>query len=213
MTTTLITALLAGTFGLSGVLGGVLLTNHFTQRAYKQRITSEDERRWFVDRRKVYARYLALITSMLRSLDGTAVFLASEERPAVPTDDEAILKQDVFDFYRQWDDDLQPVLGEVQLLAEPNVAELADRTSWALMELNGFIDSRQPFEMVYEYGFKARHLLDALRNAMRAEIGLTKPVRTFPMPKDWPWLPEEESEVIETSQPPGMESSAADGTV
>ena len=190
MTSGLTTALLTGAFGLGGVLGGVLLTSHFAQRADQRRITSEDERRWLADRRQVYAHCLAVVTSMLRSIDGTSSLLGSKEKAAA-SDDESTLKEDVFTFYQRWDEELQPVLGEVQLLAGPKVAELADRTSWALMELNGFIDSRQQFEIVTEYGFKTRHLLEAVRNAMRAEIGLTSPVRTFPMPEDWPWLPDE----------------------
>lgn len=99
--------------------------------------------------------------------------------------------EEVLDFYTKWEDELQPVLGDVQLLASPGVAELADRTSWALMELNGLIDSRQTFGVVTEYGSKTRHLIDAIRNAMRAELGLTDPVKTFPMPRDWPWLEDE----------------------
>ena len=208
MTSGLTAALLTGAFALGGVLGGVLLTSHFAQRADQRRITSEDERRWLADRRQVYAHYLAIVTAMLRSIDDTAVFLPNEDKQAVAPDDESILKDNVFAFYRRWDDELQPVLGEVQLLASPKVAELADRTSWALMELNGFIDSRQVFDVVTEYGFKTRHLLDAIRNAMRAEIGLTSPVRTFPIPKDWPWLPDDEPKAADDSVPSGAESPA-----
>jgi hypothetical protein len=206
VTSGLVTALLTGAFGLGGVLGGVLLTSHFAQRADQRRIISEDERRWLADRRQVYARYLAIVTSMLRSIDGTSSFLGSEEKAARP-DDESILKEDVFTFYQRWDNELQPVLGEVQLLANPKVAELADRTSWALMELNGFIDSRQLFEIVTEYGFKTRYLLEAVRNAMRAEIGLTSSIQTFPMPKDWPWLPDEHG-ASDGSTSSGAESPA-----
>jgi len=206
MTPDLTTALLTGAFGLGGALGGVLLTSHFAQHADQRRITSEDERRWLADRRQVYAAYLAIVTSMLRSIDGTSSHLSSEAK-AVATDAESILNEDVSTFYDRWDDELQPALGEVQLLAGPTVAELADRTSWALMELNGFIDSRQMFETVMEYEFKTRYLLEGTRNAMRAEIGLTSPIKTFPMPKDWPWLPGK-PESSDTHRPRGRESGS-----
>ena len=205
MSTGLVTALLIGAFGLGGVLGGALLTSHFAQRADQRRITSEDERRWLTDRRHVYAQYLAMVTAMLRSIDGTAVFLTAKDRPTIPTEDEVILKEDVFEFYQRWDGELQPVLGEIQLLANPKVAELADRTSWALMELNGFIESRQQFETVYEYSLKTSHLLESVRNAMRTEIGLTRPIKTFPMPKDWPWLPDEDSDTVTARNLPVVE--------
>jgi hypothetical protein len=77
MTPGLTTALLTGAFGLGGVLGGVLLTSHFAQRADQRRIANEDERRWLADRRQVYARYLGIVTSMLRSIDSTSAFLPS----------------------------------------------------------------------------------------------------------------------------------------
>jgi hypothetical protein len=97
-------------------------------------------------------------------------------------------EEDVFTFYNRWYDELQPALGEVQLLAGPTVAELADRTSMALIRLNEFLSSREKYELVDEHKLKTRHLLDATRNAMRAELGLTSPIKTFPVPEDWPWL-------------------------
>jgi hypothetical protein len=185
MTANLITPLLTGAFGLVGVMGGVWLTSQFAQRSDQRRITSEDDRRWLSDRRHVYAAYLGIVTSMLRSIDDTSSFL-SDEGKSIDPGDEVMLNGHAFEFYSRWDDELQPALGEVQLLAGPKVAETADRTSWALMELNGFIDSRQSFTIVTEYGFKTRHLLDATRNAMRSELGLTSAIKTFPMPETGP---------------------------
>jgi hypothetical protein len=191
MTPEITTAVLTGTFGLCGVLGGVLLSGYFSRRAERSRVASEDERRWLADRRHVYAAYLAIVTSMLRNIDSMLAFLPASEAKKITAKDESFLKEEVFDFYGRWDDELQPALGDVQLLAGPSVAELADRTSWALMELNGFMDSRQNYEIVNEYAFKTRYLLDAIRNAMRTELGLTSPIKTFPMPEDWPWLSDE----------------------
>jgi hypothetical protein len=182
--------LITGAFGIGGVLGGVLLGAHFTRRTEQRRVANEDDRRWLADRRQVYARYLGLIGSMLKDIDGYSSFLSHDGTEPITKEDEAILVEEVRDFYARWDEELQPVLAEVQLLSSPAVAELADRTSWGLMELNGLTEARQTFQVVTEYGFKTRHLIEATRNGMRAELGLTAPVKTFPIPDDWPWLPE-----------------------
>jgi hypothetical protein len=191
VSTQVITPLLTGAFGLAGVLGGVLLTSHLTRRADEQRMSGEDARRWLIDRRKVYAEYLGIIFSMLREMDGLACFLPNEEEEEISEENEAYLKDNLFEYYMRWDDKLQPALEEIQLLAKPQVAELADRTSWALIELGGFVESRQPCSLIYPYINQTRRLIDITRNAMRAELGVVDPVNTFPMPRDWPWLPDE----------------------
>ncbi len=193
MASTVVPSILTGVFGLSGVLGGVLLTSHFTQRASQQRVSSEDERRWIADRRHVYAAYLGLIASMLKEIEGGICFLSYDGTEPIPDEHESHLKEFVFESYMRWDDELQPAVGEVQLLAEPMVAELADRTSWAIMELIGFADAREIFASFTPYLNQTRSLIDKTRNAMRRELGLTEPITTFPMPKEWPWLPEESS--------------------
>lgn len=76
--------------GIVGI-GGVLLGGYFTKRTEQRRVANEDERRWLADRRHVYATYLALITSMLRSIDSMSSFLPSEGKAALP-DAESILK-------------------------------------------------------------------------------------------------------------------------
>jgi hypothetical protein len=191
MDSQLLTASLTGAFGLCGVLSGVLLSGRLARRTDQQRITNEDERRWLSDRRHAYATYLGLIVSMLKDLDKTSSFLSYDGTEPVKSEDEPIIAEDSLDFYTKWDDELQPVLGDVQLLASPRVAELADRTSWALMELNGMIDSQLTYDTVTKFSYKTRYLIDATRNAMRAELGLTDPIKTFPMPRDWPWLEDE----------------------
>lgn len=193
MSTQVITPLLTGAFGLAGVLGGVLLTSHLTRHADERRMSSEDERRWLIDRRSVYAEYLGIIFSMLREMDGLTCFLPNADEEEISEENEAYLKDNLLEYYMDWDDKLQPALEEIQLLAEPKVAELADRTSFALMELGGFVESRQPYSSVHPYLNQTRRLIDIIRNAMRAELGLVDPVNTFPMPQDWPWLPDEPS--------------------
>jgi hypothetical protein len=205
----LTTALLTGAFGLGGVLGGVLMTSHFAQRADQRRIASEDERRWLTDRRHVYAICLGILISMLREIDGTICFLSFDGTEPIPEKDESEIKERLLEYYMRWDDELQASLGEVQLLAEPEVAELADRTAWALMELGGFVESRQPFDSFTPYLNQTRTLIDITRNAMRKELGLTDPVKTFPMPEHWPWL-QDEPESVEKPPTQGTLSVSSD---
>jgi regulator of sigma D len=193
---TWITPVLTGSFALVGGLGGVFLSNHFTNRVEERRTANEDARRWLSERRHVYAKYLALVASMMKDISTWMVFLPqSEDQRSL--EDVEYLKERVFDFYSRWDDELQPALEEVQLLANKKVAELADRTSWALLEMNGFLDSNQLYDEVFEYDGLTRHLIKETRNAMRAELGLAESLHTYPMPDNWPWLP------LEVARPGG----------
>ena len=203
MTSGLTTALLTGAFGLGGVLGGVLLTSHFAQRADQRRIASEDQRRWLADRRQVYAHYLAIITSMLRSIHDTSGHLDGEMSVVVPSG-EAILEKGVFDFQQRWDNELLPALSEVELLAEPKVAKLAYQVAWVLIQLNRWIESREKYEMVSEYEDKTHDLVDDVRNAVRAEIGLTSSVSRIWKIEDWPFS--DEPKAADDSTPSGAES-------
>jgi hypothetical protein len=63
------TSLLAGGFGLGGVLSGALLSNYFALRTERRRTSNEDERRWLNDRRRLYAAYLGLAEAMHREVD------------------------------------------------------------------------------------------------------------------------------------------------
>jgi hypothetical protein len=60
------TALVAGLFGLGGGLGGVLLSALTAKWSHSRTISAEDDRRWLVDRRTVYAAYLTLAEQMLQ---------------------------------------------------------------------------------------------------------------------------------------------------
>ncbi len=117
---------------------------------------------------------------MLRSIyDKVSIF----GKEGIAPDDESMLKEFLIAFYRRWNDEVQPAVGEVQLLASPAVTDLADRTSWALMELHQIVDegrardSVRTGELLAEFSVKSYHLLDATRNAMRTELGLTTPIK------------------------------------
>lgn len=68
------------------------------------------------------------------------------------------------EYYAKWEDSLQPLLGEVQLLATGSVADLADRVSGALMEITWRVDKRAPFISYYPAWFQAQDLLHVLRD-------------------------------------------------
>lgn len=193
--TELLTPLLTGCFALVGGLGGVLLSNHLTTRAEEKRTANEDARRWLADRRLAYAKFLALVLPLYKDISGAMVFLPSAEGDTIPADNAVILSEATSEFYARWDEQLQPALEDVQLLSGQRVAELADRTSWALMEIAGMLDSRQTSDFTFEADKQTRHLMQETRNAMRAELGMKDPVTTYPMPKDWPWLPSKDQAI------------------
>jgi hypothetical protein len=208
-----LTPVLTGSFALIGGLGGVILSNYLASRTDEKRTANEDERRWLVDRRNLYAKYLGLMTSMLKGIESASIFLSYDGTKPITEEDEELVKEDVLDLYARWDDEVQFMLGEVQLIAAPKVAELADRTSWALMMLIGDMDSRKTwlgdidtrktFQEVNAAYYRTLHLVEALRNAMRDELGLTDPVHTWPKSGewlDWPWLSDKPIELHETEK-------------
>jgi hypothetical protein len=185
-------ALLSGGFALAGGLGGVVLSGSLARRADDRRWRAEDQRRWLADRRTTYANFLGLASSMLREIDGIGVFLTDGDKP-IPDDDEQLIANRLFEYWVRWDDELQPALGEVELLASPEVADLADRMSGALMELTAPIELRQASDDFYPLEFQAQDLLDVLRNAMRTELGLSAVSREGHLGRrddEWPWLPD-----------------------
>jgi hypothetical protein len=195
-----VTPVLTGSFALAGGLGGVVLSGYQASRSDKRQTATQDERRWLTDRRSLYARYLSLMASMLQSIDSAAAFLSYGTEP-ITKDDEELIKEEVVGLYGRWDDEVRFALGEVQLIASPYVAELADRGAWALMLLIGAMDSRKTwlgdidtrktFQEVNQAYRRTLHLIEALRNEMRKELGFTDPVHSWPRSKewtDWPWL-------------------------
>lgn len=184
------TALLSGGFALGGGLGGVILSGRLALRTEKRRIMSDDERRWLNDRRQVYSAYLALAESMLQQIDRFGTFLRYDENAEdISEEDEEIIGEGLLDYHMRWDDELQPALGEVQLMASPKVVELTERTSSALMEIGGEIEIRGTFTEYHVGWYMARDMIQVLRNEMRIELGLPEAnVNQFPRSEDWPWL-------------------------
>lgn len=186
------TALLAGGFALAGVLGGALFTGLISRSADQRRLVSEDARRWLSDRRAAYARFLGMSEVLHREIDRIGIFLPSGGKPADP-ESETVLKDELYAYYAKWEDSLQPLLGEVTLLASPAVADLADRVSGALMAVTAPIELREDFNEYYPVWFQARDLIHVLRDAMRNELGLPAvldAMSAFPRQGDWPWLEE-----------------------
>ncbi|MFZ1577891.1 MAG: hypothetical protein WAT47_06025 [Nostocoides sp.] len=134
-------ALMAGGIALAGTLAGVSLSTWFARRSEAERLREQDARRWLSDRRTSYATFLVLAESMLREIDGVAVFLSYDGRKGVPEEDEELRKDGLTTYFMRWDDELQPALVDVQLLAGAQVADLADRVTGALMEITAVIET------------------------------------------------------------------------
>jgi hypothetical protein len=64
------TTLLAGFFALAGALGAQLVSAIAAKRSHDRTTAVTDGRRWLVDRRTVYAQYLALASQMYRNALG-----------------------------------------------------------------------------------------------------------------------------------------------
>jgi hypothetical protein len=184
-------AILAGSFALAGGLLGAILTGYFNLVVNKKKQTDEDERRWLVDRRQAFAGYLSLCESMLREIDSFAIFMSYDGKKAPKDGDLEFIPDGHFDYMSKWDDELQPALFEVQLMASPAVADLADRVSGALMELTDYVGVDKLFVDYYPVWFQARDMIQVLRNSMRTELGLLQLENSsFPRAADWPWLPD-----------------------
>ncbi|MGW6499602.1 hypothetical protein [Nonomuraea angiospora] len=190
MATDLAAPILTGAFALAGGLGGVLLTGLITRRNERRRLAADDERRWLNDRRQIYVRYLTLAQEMHRELDSFAVFLSYDGRNPVDDENEKFISDGLLHYFGRWEDELQPILSEVQLMATPPVTDLADRVSGALMEITTVVEKRGTFISYYPGWFQTQDLIDVLRNAMRVELGLPEALSSTPHNRDadWPWL-------------------------
>ncbi|MFC8296275.1 hypothetical protein [Micromonospora orduensis] len=208
----LMPSLLTGAFAIGGGLGGVLLTGWITRRNETRRLAAEDSRRWLVDRRHAYAAYLTLVQAMLQEIDGLGVFLSYDGTEEISEEDESIISDGLVDYYQRWDEKLQPALLEVQLMATPTVADLADRMSGALMEITPIVEMRGAFTDYYPGWFQARDMFEVLREAMRVELGLpASNVRAFPITDEsWPWLPDRPSRESYVQNHPKNSSAATD---
>lgn len=188
--------IVTGVFAVAGGAVGAALTWLAARAGDKRRLKAEDERRWLVDRRKVYASYLGLTLSLLEEIDGVGVFLSYDGTQPIPEEDEELRREGLFEFHVRWREELQPALGEIQLLAGAEVAELADRASAALMDVTGPIETRQPFIEWQPTWYAARDLIAEMLKAMRRELGLPPaPDIARPRGGDWPWVPEKDGAV------------------
>jgi hypothetical protein len=187
---------IAGFFGgAGGAVGARLIGGFIDNRSHDRSIRDEDARRWQHDRRVAYAAYLALANVMLREIDGVASPLPySDESEPISASDDASVVEGLLGYFSKWDDELQPALGEVQLLASPEVADMADRVSGALMEITAPVEQRLSFTDYHPDWLRAKELVVALTNVMRRELGLPEgAVEAFPARRDpdWPWLSRE----------------------
>ena len=107
--------------------------------------------------------------------------------------DETFIRNGLQGYYERWDDELQPALVEVQLIATPEVSDLADRVSAALMEITAPVELRRYFVDYYPGWFQAQDLLQVLQNSMRNELGVSGELDLVPKSDDWPWLPDRPS--------------------
>jgi hypothetical protein len=193
MSSTLVTSILTGLFALAGGLGGVLLSNHLTQRSEKTRLAIEDARQLLADRRRVYAAYLGLVTSMLEEIDRVSLYLPDEDQQQLSMKHETKIVEGAIQYYGRFGDQLQPALAEVKLVATPHVAELADRLSEALLSIGTLIDSQAPFTDYYPRAFQTIDMIQVVGNAMRIELGQPDALEKSSQQHDWPWLPDRPS--------------------
>lgn len=180
--------ILTGSFTLvAGVIGAVL-AGVFARRGENRRQQAEVSRQWVADRRAVFAKYLALAEVMHREIDAIAVFLSYDGKKEITPEDEESISDGLISYFGSWEDELQPLLGELQLVASMKVADIADRVSGALMEMTVFLERREAFTSYYPMWFQTRDLIHVLRNEMRVELGLPSHGDSARVDEDWPWL-------------------------
>ncbi|MEO3861757.1 hypothetical protein ABGB08_43335 [Acrocarpospora sp. B8E8] len=118
-----------------------------------------------------------------------ATRLPYDERAQISEDEAAEIYEDLVEYFQRWEDELQPILLEVELMATPAVADIADRVSGALMEITVEVERRGKFVDYYPGWFQAKDLLEVLHNAMRVELGLSEALLlTDHREGNWPWL-------------------------
>jgi hypothetical protein len=185
----LIASILTGAFALGGTLGGVVTTAHLARRADRERISVEDRRRWVAEWRHAYSAYLGIARSMCDEIDYAGNFLDvefEENREAAQKE----LSQRMDKIVQRWHAELQPALGEVLLIATPEVADLAARLADGLLYTTGVMMTQDRHSAFMTWSDKSRRILEALINRMRSELGLSGVVEESPWKRDdWPWLP------------------------
>lgn len=217
MTVSWVAALLTGIFGITGALGGAALTGIVNSRIDRGKRTYEDQRRWLTDKRQLYARYLTLCESMLREIDAIACFLSYDGSSSISSDDEELIRENLMVYMRRWDDEVQPLLQQLELIASPRVSDLADRVSGVLMELTGLVEGRGLSVDHYPMWCQAKDLLAVLRNGMRGELdfGPLPDSYTFRRESYWPWLSDRPTRdsYVQRRDPESLGAEPSDGPV
>jgi len=193
------TVLAALTGGLLALLGA-LLSWLVNRSGDKRRLDAEDERRWMKDRRSLYARYLSLIEQLDREAGSIACFLPHDsEAPAMSEKDEALIREMSHEWLALWDDDVQPALSEMELMAKPKLADLAARAAHAILTAvpqtkivgvgNGEdIVTPSDYGRYWQTAKRVRPVIEAMRNEMRSELELHAVMNKAPTDPDWPWI-------------------------
>ena len=123
-----------------------------------------------------------------------ALFLRYDrESPPIDGDDEAYIGEGLEEYLESWERTVQPLLGEVALIASPAVVDMSDRVSGALIALTEPLEEpRGTFIEYYPMWFQTRDLIHVMRDEMRRELGLPPVGDVFPVglrtDANWPWL-------------------------
>ena len=176
-------------------------TNLLSRAGERRRLAAEDERRWLKDRQALYARYLGLVEHLEREADSIACFLPHDEQaPPMAEEDELLVREMFQEWMERWDEEIQPTLSEIELLASTEVADLAARAAQGILEAVpqpqylGPDKSRivpSSYREHWPTQQMAQGLRRRLRDAMRVELGLNLFGDQSPSDPNWPWLAEE----------------------
>lgn len=178
-----------GLFALGGVILGSGATHLFGLVAARQKTQAEDDRRWLADRRTIYAAFLGLCESLLWESQKVVWALprmwdedvAAGEDPDPESYNDSLTNL-IYEFHNRVDTELLTALGELQLMAGPQVADSAHTSALALQvgisaELEQ-TEAREVFTLV-------KDLVSDLRDAMRVELGLPGLGRLAVSEPDW----------------------------
>jgi hypothetical protein len=167
MDPTLTASVLTGAFALGGSLSGVLVTGYLTRRAERERIGVEDRRRWVAEWRHAYADYIGIARSIFDDLMAAGNYL--EPEVAKEAAQELGLRADRI--VERWHTELQSALGEVTLIATPEVVDFAARLAEGLLYLIAVLVDDQSKSTFESWTDRCGELLEALVNRMRSELG------------------------------------------
>jgi hypothetical protein len=196
MDPTLTASVLTGAFALGGSLSGVLITAHLTRRSQQERLAIEDHRRWVAEWRHTYAGYIGITRSIFDDLIAAGNCLLPEFKEDQAN--ELDLRADKL--VARWHTELQPALGEMMLIATPDVAELAARLGDGLLYLIAVLIENKNSSTFDSWTGKCGQLLEVLINKMRSEMGLPGAIKSELIDEsvekkgEWPWLSSAASE-------------------